>query len=141
MRRERRSKGWVARRATLPIAGVRSPGQRGTNAVDQNPADGVWVTERGHMNREVDTLERFDFGGASQWALVRGRSRSSPVLLFVQQGPGFPMIHEADAIERQLHLEEDFRVVYWDQRGTGKSLRAMDSGALSLDTLVEDVRA
>lgn len=93
------------------------------------------------MNRDVDTLERFDFGGASQWALVRGQSRTSPVLLLVQAGPGLPMIHDARAMERQLRLEEHFRVVYWDQRGTGKSSQARDVEALSVETLVSDVRS
>ena len=92
------------------------------------------------MTREIDTLEQFDFGGAPQWALVRGKSRTSPVLLLVQAGPGLPMIQEAEVIERQLHLEERFRVVYWDQRGTGKSFDPKDLGALTVETLVADVR-
>src|SRR4051812_20132472 len=70
------------------------------------------------MNESIDTLQRFELGGPAQWALIRGRSRSSPVMLLVQAGPGFPMIHDATALERNLHLEEHFRVVYWDQRGT-----------------------
>ncbi len=92
------------------------------------------------MNRDVDTLERFDLGGPPQWALVRGRSRTSPVLLVVQAGPGLPLIHDARVLERQLHLEEEFRVVYWDQRGTGKSFHAQDAGALTVETLVADIR-
>ena len=89
----------------------------------------------------VDVLERFDFGGPPQWALVRGRSRTSPVLLLVQAGPGFPIIHDAAAIERQLHLEEQFRVAYWDRRGTGKSFDPKANEAISLEAQVADVRA
>ncbi len=98
------------------------------------------VRARPGEHQRVETLERFDFGGAAQWALVRGRARG-PVLLLIQAGPGFPMIHEADALERQLHLEERFRVVYWDQRGTGKSFDASERDPLTLETLVGDVRA
>jgi len=88
----------------------------------------------------LDTLERFDLGGGPQWALVRGQSRTSPVLLLVQAGPGLPMIHEAERMERDLHLEEHFRVVYWDQRGTGKSVQAANGDAMTVETLVADVR-
>lgn len=96
-----------------------------------------------HGSQEsVDTLARFELNGTSHWTLVRGRSRTNPLLLLVQAGPGFPMIHEARLLERHLRLEERFRVVYWDQRGTGKSLeRSTDKGPLHLDQLVEDLRA
>jgi pimeloyl-ACP methyl ester carboxylesterase len=89
----------------------------------------------------VNTLERFDFGGPAQWALVRGQSRTSPVMLLVQQGPGAPMINDAPEMQRQLHLEENFRVVYWDQRGTGRSFDAKDRKPIALQTVVGDVRA
>ena len=89
----------------------------------------------------TDTLERFDFGGPAQWALVRGQSRSSPVMLLVQQGPGAPIINDAPELQRLLHLEENFRVVYWDQRGTGKSFDAKDRAPIALATAVGDVRA
>jgi hypothetical protein len=48
------------------------------------------------------------------------RSRSvAPALLAVQAGPGLPMIHEARVFEDRLRLENEFVVVYWDQRGCG----------------------
>jgi len=87
----------------------------------------------------TNTLERFDFGGAPQWALVRGQSQTSPVMLLVQQGPGAPMINDAAELQRQLHLEEHFRVVYWDQRGTGKSFDAKDRAPIARETAVGDV--
>jgi len=94
-----------------------------------------------NTNRNTNTLERFDFGGPAQWALVRGQSRTSPVMLLVQQGPGAPIISDAPELQRMLHLEEHFRVVYWDQRGTGKSFDAKDRSSITLDTAVGDVRA
>ena len=52
-----------------------------------------------------------------------GRDASNPVLLLIQQGPGLPMINETRRFEQLLGLEKDFTVVYWDQRGCGRSLR------------------
>lgn len=84
------------------------------------------------------TMQAFSINGGTQHALIRGRA-DAPVLLLVQAGPGFPMIHEADALERRLHLERAFRVVYWDQRGTGLSFDPSQTEPLSLDALVDDV--
>ena len=86
----------------------------------------------------VERLERFDFDGSTQWALVRGRRQTAPVLLLVQAGPGLPMIHEAPVFEG---LEEHYRVVYWDQRGTGKSFDPGANGLLTVGDLVKDLRA
>src|SRR5262245_61675538 len=91
-------------------------------------------------NSRVDTVERFDFGGPAQWALVRGE-QSRPPLLLIQAGPGLPMIHEARMTERNLCLEEAFRVVYWDQRGTGKSFDSRDGESWTIEMLVGDVRS
>jgi pimeloyl-ACP methyl ester carboxylesterase len=88
----------------------------------------------------IDSLESFDIGGVAQWVLLRGDLHARRVLLIVQQGPGFPLIHEARALEGRLHLETDAVVAYWDQRGTGKSWNA-DPATINLARLVTDVRA
>ncbi len=94
------------------------------------------------MNTQrVDSLESFDIHGMAQWVLLRGDLRSRRVLLIVQQGPGFPLIHEARALEQRLHLEAGAVVAYWDQRGTGKSWAVEDSSTINLAQLVADVRA
>jgi proline iminopeptidase len=87
----------------------------------------------------IDSLESFDIDGMPQWVLLRGDARSRRVLLIVQQGPGLPLIHEARALERRLHLETDAVVAYWDQRGTGRSADAAPA-TINLARLVADVR-
>ena len=62
-------------------------------------------------------LERVSVGNDVQWILVRGERRDLPVLLLVQAGPGFPIIHEADALQKCLRWEDAFRVVYRDLGG------------------------
>ena len=71
----------------------------------------------------IDTLEAIQARGTTQWIRVRGADLSNPVLLLIQQGPGLPMINEARLFEHLLGLEQAFTVVYWDQRGCGRSLR------------------
>ena len=70
---------------------------------------------------EIDALEQVQLGGITQWIRIRGTSAANPVLLLMQQGPGFPIINETRAWEQRLGLEADFTVIYWDQRGTGLS--------------------
>ena len=88
---------------------------------------------------EIDKLEAIQVAGTTQWIRVRGADASNPVLLLVQQGPGLPMINEARRIERLLMLERAFTVVYWDQRGCGRSLREKKGrGDISLERMVSD---
>ena len=88
---------------------------------------------------EIDTLEPVKGGDATQWVRTRGADAAHPVLLLIQQGPGLPMINEARRFERILGLEQAFTVVYWDQRGCGRSLRGPTARAdISLQRLVGD---
>src|SRR4051812_20833526 len=94
---------------------------------------------------EIDTLEAVPLGGITQWIRVRGAEASNPVLLLMQQGPGLPMISDAQRFERDLRLEEDFTVVYWDQRGTGLSAPGLRRGSnrfeISVGRMVDDTVA
>jgi pimeloyl-ACP methyl ester carboxylesterase len=85
----------------------------------------------------IDTLEAVRLGGITQWIRVRGTDSSNPVLLLMQQGPGLPIINEVRTFERLLGLENDFTVVYWDQRGTGLSLRNLKA-ELSVARMIGD---
>jgi len=87
----------------------------------------------------IDSLEAIQARGATQWIRVRGADASNPVLLLVQQGPGLPMINEARRFGSLLGLEQAFTVIYWDQRGCGRSLRVReDRAGISLERMVGD---
>ena len=63
----------------------------------------------------------------------------NPVLLLIQQGPGLPMINEARRFDHLLSLEQAFTVIYWDQRGCGRSLRRMKGpDSISLEAMMGD---
>ena len=93
----------------------------------------------------VDVLEPVALNGCTQWVRIRGTDPTNPVLLLMQQGPGLPIINEARAYRRLLDLERDFTVVYWDQRGTGRSARPLRSRSSHFDIgaelMVEDTVA
>lgn len=64
----------------------------------------------------IDTLQ---IGGLKQYIIVRGADSTKPVMLFVHGGPGGPEIGMLKETNRSI--ENDFVMVYWEQRGAGKS--------------------
>ena len=87
----------------------------------------------------VDSLQAIPASGSTQWIRIRGANASNPGLLLIQQGPGLPMINETRRFEHLLGLEQDFTVIYWDQRGCGRSLRGLPTPQdISLKAMVTD---
>jgi hypothetical protein len=87
----------------------------------------------------IDSLQAIPASDAKQWIRIRGASASNPVLLLIQQGPGLPMINEARRLEHLLGLEQHFTVIYWDQRGCGRSLRGQHNPEdITLKAMVAD---
>jgi pimeloyl-ACP methyl ester carboxylesterase len=97
------------------------------------------MTRHSKDEMTLDGLEAVQLGETTQWIRIRGADADNPVLLLIQQGPGLPMLNEVDRFEVLLGLEQDFTVVYWDQRGCGRSLRRrQDRVAISTQRLVAD---
>ena len=89
--------------------------------------------------RSISRLERIRLGGTEQWIRIQGKDTSNPVLLLIQQGPGLPMVNEAADDTKLWHLEEDFVVVYWDQRACGKSFRStIPPESMTIEQLMTD---
>src|SRR5438046_2995951 len=94
------------------------------------------------MSEPINMLLKLQIEGVEQWLLIRGRDRARPVLVVVQSGPGLPMIHEARVFQDRLRLENEFVVVYWDQRGCGKSYSPdIPPDSLHFDQMAADTRA
>lgn len=77
-------------------------------------------------------------GGVDQWVLVRGESLANPPLILLHGGPGlsetFLFRHFNAALERS------FTVVYWDQRGAGKSFDpAIPRSSMTVERFVADL--
>jgi pimeloyl-ACP methyl ester carboxylesterase len=68
-------------------------------------------------------------GGEPQHILMQGESRSNPVLLVIHGGPAMPFPGvSARGVDYAVNLTtrelvKRYTVVFWDQRGTGKSYR------------------
>jgi pimeloyl-ACP methyl ester carboxylesterase len=87
----------------------------------------------------IDTLQSIRADETRQWIRIRAADPSNPALLLIQQGPGLPMINEARRYGHLLGLEQDFTVIYWDQRGCGRSLRGpQDTAGVSVQAMVAD---
>jgi len=78
-----------------------------------------------------------EIGGVPQGMIIQSIDPANPVLLFLHGGPGMPEYFlEAT---HPAGLEQDFTVVWWEQRGAGMSwspdLRAQD---LTVDRMIRD---
>lgn len=111
--------------AMLGVAGIALWATRDGRTPDAPPGGIAWM---GYV----------PVNGLLQRVVVRGEDRTRPALLWLHGGPGSAMTplfrHYAGELERH------FVVVYWDQRGAGRTLRyASRSQLTGLDQIVDDL--
>ena len=78
-------------------------------------------------------------GGLDQWVMIRGKSIANPPLIMLHGGPGL----SETAFFRHFNapLEEIFTVVYWDQRGAGKSFdRDIPRSSMTVERFISDLK-
>lgn len=77
-------------------------------------------------------------GGIDQWVMIRGESLTNPPLILLYGGPGLsemPFFRRFNAT-----LEKTFTVVYWDQRGSGKSFdRKIPRSSMTVEQFIADL--
>ncbi len=87
----------------------------------------------------INSLEKIRLGGIDQWLLIRGRDRTKPVLLVLHGGPGMPIIPFFQELDKTSRLEENFVMVYWDQRGAGHSYDpGIPADSMTIEQFVSD---
>jgi pimeloyl-ACP methyl ester carboxylesterase len=77
-------------------------------------------------------------GGLDQWVMIRGESVANPALVLLHGGPGL----SETSLFRYFNapLERSFTVVYWDQRGAGKSFRRdIPRSSMTVEQFVADL--
>lgn len=123
------------------LTGLASAGIIGVTIFILRPASTHAVLgSDGHpLTGSVAELIEIPVGGQGQTLMIRGRDENNPVLLYLAGGPGGT---DLGAMRADTSLEEDFVVVTWDQRGTGKSYPAIDPiETLTTEQMVSDTIA
>jgi pimeloyl-ACP methyl ester carboxylesterase len=77
-------------------------------------------------------------GGIEQWVMIRGENIANPVLVLLHGGPG--MSETSFFRFYNSSLEKTFTVVYWDQRGAGRSFsRVTPEASMTIERFVDDL--
>lgn len=71
--------------------------------------------------------------------IVRGNTLSNSFCLVLHGGPGDSAIQSFHATNTFKQVEEEFAMVYFDQRGSGLSQGNIDAKALEIEYFVEDI--
>jgi proline iminopeptidase len=91
-----------------------------------------------HIPGSVATMTDVMIGGVKQRLWFRGINVENPAVILLHGGPG---ASEA-ALFRHFNsdVENEFVVVYWEQRGTGRSYRpSIPPEAMTIDQFVRDL--
>jgi proline iminopeptidase len=86
----------------------------------------------------IAEMQRVKLDGVEQSIIIRGRDAKAPILIWLHGGPGSDEVglwrkYNAD-------LENRFVVIYWTQRGTGRSYsNDIPAASMTIDRFVEDL--
>jgi len=87
----------------------------------------------------ISSIEKVTLGGIDQYMIIRGADSTKPVMLYLHGGPGSPEISFLK--ETNTKLENDFVMVYWEQRGAGKSYsEELPAESMNISQLISDTK-
>lgn len=91
------------------------------------------------LPKSISTIEKVTLGGLEQYYMVRGADSTKPVMLFLHGGPGLP---EMTFLKNSNPaIEKNFVMVYWEQRGAGKSYsKNISPQSMNLPQFISDTR-
>lgn len=97
----------------------------------------TWTPQIKEEN-SISELREVNIGDTELEVMIRGNNRENPVLIFVHGGP---CCSEIPYIRKyQEELEQDFTIVHYDQRGSGKSyVFGEDDSVNTIETHVSDL--
>lgn len=88
----------------------------------------------------IAEIKYLSLGGLDQWVMIRGENIANPLLILLHGGPGFSEMRLFRT--HNAALEKHFTVVYWDQRGAGKSFDpAIPLATMTVEQFIADLDA
>lgn len=96
-------------------------------------------SEGNPIEGSISTVEKVVLGGQEQYVIIRGADTSRPIMLFLHGGPGSPEV--AFIKYYNPDIENEYVMVYWEQRGAGKSYsKSIAPASMNLDQMISDTR-
>jgi pimeloyl-ACP methyl ester carboxylesterase len=90
------------------------------------------------LPESIAEIKYLRLGGVDQWVMIRGERVTNPPLVLLHGGPG--MSETSFFRHCNAPLEKSFTVVYWDQRGAGKSFeRGISRSSMTVDQFLVDL--
>jgi pimeloyl-ACP methyl ester carboxylesterase len=96
-------------------------------------------------NGGISSVEEIHLGGFKQQILIQGEDNKKPILLVLHGGPSMPMpgvsCRGVDWVFNLSisELRKNFIVVFWDQRGTGKSYhQKIPKSSMNIEQFISD---
>lgn len=100
----------------------------------------TWTPAIKGYENSISTLGQVPINGTNHAVMIRGNDKNNPVIIFVHGGPGtteIPYVRKYQDL-----LEQNFTIVHYDERATGKSYHFLeDYSNLSINLLAEDLIA
>jgi pimeloyl-ACP methyl ester carboxylesterase len=93
----------------------------------------------------IDIVESIVIGKIKQTILIQSYDSSNPVMLFIHGGPSMPLPgvssrgKDYTIVSNIKELVKHYTVVFWDQRGTGKSYHEdIPQNTMSFEQFLQD---
>ncbi len=102
-------------------------------------AEALRDAEGRRLTAGMSEIEKVKLGKLDQYLIIRGADTTKPVMLFLHGGPGSPEFSFIK--EMNPSIENDFLMVYWEQRGSGKSFsKNIPDESMTMEQMVSDTR-
>lgn len=107
----------------------------------------AWLKKRDFSigDKGIDLIEMITLGGVPQTILMQGENTELPILLFLHGGPSMPLPgvssrgQDYTICTNTKELVKNYILVFWDQRGTGKSYSSsVSSKSINLEQFILD---